>query len=232
MKKAFLIFLIFFSFLKAETLKTCYKGYYFFLPLVEDCIIYENGKITAKAHSTPIGSLFKKVEYSGYAIYNKENLDSKKFYFVQKEGKIKFIHEYTFSKDYIFFKKTEYRLKDNQYIFRKKIEKKIKNNNYKDPFTSSIYLYTIVKKQKEGNLNIFYDGKGYKVPFKVLNENETIKVNGKKYKTIKVWLHPNFKTRGLLKPTGNWIIWIDKKLNIPVKMSISFTIGSFNLYLE
>ena len=69
------------------------------------------------------------------------------------------------------------------------------------------------------------------MPFKVQKE-EKIKLNGKIYKALKVYLHPEFKTKGLLKPTGNWYLWIDEKLNIPIKMNIKFTIGSFKLILN
>ncbi len=229
MKKVlFLLLFSFFSF--SYALETCYKGYYLFLPLVEDCITYKENKISAYAHSTPLGSLFKKVEYKGHSIY-KKNLQPEFFYFVQKEGNKKMIHRYKFSKDYILFEKEIYKLKENEYKFQKKITKKIKNESYFDPFTASIYLYKKIKEKKEGVLKIFYDGKGYKVPFKVVKK-EKIEIEGKKYKTTKVYLHPNFKTKGLLRPTGNWYIWIDEKLNIPVKLKLTFTIGSFKLLLE
>ncbi|WP_293449156.1 DUF3108 domain-containing protein [Persephonella sp.] len=229
MKKViFLLFLSIFSF--SYALETCYKGYYFFLPLVEDCITYEKNKISAYAHSTPLGSLFKRVEYKGYSIH-KENLKPEFFYFVQKEGNKKMIHKYRFSEDYIFFEKEIYKLEGNRYKFQKKLTKKIKNKDYFDPFTASIYLYNVIKRKKEGFLNIFYDGRRYKVPFKVLKD-ENLEINSEKHRTKKIYLHPDFKTKGLLKPTGNWYIWVDKKLDIPVKLELTFTIGSFKLLLE
>jgi hypothetical protein len=225
-----LLFLFLYTFSYSKVLETCYKGYYFFLPLVENCITYEDNKISATAHSTTIGSLFKKVEYSGYSVY-KEDLKPAFFYFIQIESDKKIIHSYTFSKDYIIFNKKVFKLEDDKYFFQKEINEKIKNEGYVDPFLASLYLYKQIKENKNGYLNIFYDGKGYKVPFKILDK-EKVQVYGKEYQTIKVYIQPDFKTSGLLKPVGNWYVWIDEKLNVPVKMRLTFSIGTFFLYIE
>jgi len=225
--------LIYFNFLYAETLKTCYTGYYFFIPLIRDCITYNlsEGKVYAHAFSTSIGSIFKKVEYKGYSLYDKKTLNSRYFYFLQFEGKLRMIHEYKFNNNFIYFSKQIYRRKDKKYRLEKLIKRKYPLKGYLDPFTASIYLYKKIEGKKKGNLKIFYDGKGYTVPFKVIKE-ENIYLDGRIYKTLKIFLHPEFKTKGLLRPTGDWFLWIDKKLSIPVKMELSFTIGSFKLYID
>ncbi len=232
MKKIYIFLVFFFSFSFARDLTTCYTGYYIIFPLVENCITYSNGKITANAYSTPLGSLFRQVKYNGYSHYaNKNGIKSILFYFVQIEGAHKWIHTYKFTKDYILFEKKEYKLTEKGYKYKKTIKKRIQNNGYLDPFTSSIYLYNQIFRKKDGILKIFYDGKGYNVPFKVLNE-EKLKILKSKYDTIKVNLHPDFDTKGLLRPTGNWYLWVDKNLKVPVKMELEFTIGSFKLILN
>ena len=224
-------FLFLFSF--SYALEVCYKGYYLIFPLVVDCINYKKGKIEAYAYSTPFGSLFKKVRYEGYSeyIYN-NNLLSKRFYFVQQEGRHKYIHNYVFRKNSIFYEKKHYKLENGEYVFKEKKQKVFKVNEiYFDPFTSSIYLYKIIRSKKDGYIPIFYDGRFYKVPYKI-ESKENLNINGKIYKTQKVYLNPKFESKGLLRPTGNWYLWIDESLNIPVKMQVKFTIGSFKLVLK
>jgi hypothetical protein len=215
-------------------LEVCYRGYYLFFPVIVDCITYEENKIKAYAYSTPLGSLFKKVKYEGSSTYENKNnkLASKDFFFIQQEGKHKLIHTYIFKKNKIIYQKRHYKLKNDRYFFKEEKKKifRIKERFF-DPFTSSVYLYKIIKTNKQGNIPIFYDGKFYKVPFKVEKE-EKLKIDGKIYKTTKVFLNPKFETKGLLKPTGNWYLWIDNNLNIPVKMKINFTIGSFRLIIN
>jgi len=59
-----------------------------------------------------------------------------------------------------------------------------------------------------------------------------IEISGKRYSTWKVLLIPEIETKGLLKPKGKWLVWVDKETNIPVKLSIKFTIGSADVVLE
>ncbi|RUM50112.1 MAG: hypothetical protein DSY47_02520 [Hydrogenothermus sp.] len=230
--KAFLSLLFFFSF--SYSLEVCYKGYYIFFPIIVDCINYEPKKVEAYAYSTPFGSLFKKVKYEGNSKYTYENsiLVSKQFYFIQQEGKHKYIHHYVFKENTILYEKRHYKLKNDKYIFKDKKQKTFKTKEiFFDPFTSSVYLYKAIKSKKSGYIPIFYDGRFYKVPYKV-EKKEKINIDGKIYKTQKVYLNPEFKSKGLLKPTGNWYLWIDENLNIPVKMQVKFTIGSFRLVLK
>lgn len=205
-----------------------------FFPIIVDCINYEAKKVEAYASSTPFGSLFKKVKYEGNSKYTYENsiLVSKQFYFIQQEGKHKYIHHYVLKRNTILYEKRHYKLKNDKYIFKDNKQKTFKTKEiFFDPFTSSVYLYKAIKSKESGYIPIFYDGRFYKVPYKV-EKKERINIDGKIYKTQKVYLNPEFKSKGLLKPTGNWYLWIDENLNIPVKMQVRFTIGSFRLVLK
>ena len=233
MHLVYLLFLFFFIKL-SYSVEVCYKGYYVFFPIIVDCIKYEEGKVEAYAYSTPLGSLFKKVEYKGSSVYklSRGKLQSEKFFFIQIENRHKYIHSYIFENGKIIYQKKHYKLKDGKYVYKDKKEKIfITKESFYDPFTSSVFLYKAIKHKKNGYIPIFYDGMFYKVPYSVKKE-ENIKIDGKIYKTYKVYINPEFKTKGLLKPTGDWYLWIDKNFNLPVKMQVKFTVGSFKLILK
>ncbi len=230
MTRFLLSLLFFFSFSFAKDIEVCYKGYYIILPVLENCVWYKDNVVAAYAHSTPLGSLFKKVKYYGYSIFN--SLSPKKFYFVQDEGSHRFIHDYSFLKRKIIFKKLHYKIKDSKEVLKNQKKKIfIVQKRYFDPFLASVYLYEITKVYARGTVPIFFDGKFYNVPFKVLKV-EKLQFKGKIYSVRKVLLKPNIKTSGLLHPKGDWIVWIDEKMQVPVKMQLSFTVGTFKLILD
>ena len=230
MIRLFFFLLFLFSFSLSKELEVCYKGYYIIVPVVKNCIWYKDNVTAAYAYSTPLGSLFKKVKYYGYSIH--KGLSPKNFYFVQNEGVHRYIHDYKFQKRKIYFKKMHFKIKNGKEVLKKKIEKAIQvKRRYFDPFLASDYLYEITKIYKKGVVPIFFDGKFYTVPFKVLKVSK-FTLKGKTYNVRKVLLKPDIKTSGLLRPKGDWIIWIDETMHIPIKMQLSFTVGSFKLILD
>lgn len=54
----------------------------------------------------------------------------------------------------------------------------------------------------------------------------------KKWNTYKILVVPEVKTTGLLTPRGKWYIWIDKEYLFPVRLKISFVIGSVNAWID
>jgi len=100
-----------------------------------------------------------------------------------------------------------------------------------DPFSASLLIYLNTPSREGGSISLFYDGKVRKVTYRTVGEEE-VEVFGRTYRTWKVVFNPEMETKGLLKPRGLWYAWIDKETNIPVRLKVSFTIGSAYIYLE
>ena len=77
----------------------------------------------------------------------------------------------------------------------------------------------------------FYDGKEQSVEFVIVGR-ETLERLGRRWNTLKVKVLPKVKTSGLLVPKGTWFVWIDEETRIPVRMKMSFTLGSANAWID
>lgn len=199
----------------------------------ESCIEYkedgDNINVTSFMRTVNIGSLARRVEDKGEAIIDKKGLKPISFKFHQEEGRFKRYQEYQFLEGKIFVREIKFKkLTDNI----EKDEKKVYvSKEYGDPYTVALHLFTNVASNRKGVLKLFYDDKFYNIPYTVLKE-ETISVSSTKYDTYKVLVKPYIQGRGLLKPKGDWILWIDKSSRMPVKMSVGFIIGSVNVIIE
>ncbi len=213
-----------------KSFKGCYKGYYLFFPIVKNCLYYEEKQNFIEFYTTVdtlgVMKMLKNLHYEGTSLILKETKTPIFFNFLQNEKDLKVVQTYFFKNNHIiFYKKRNF--KGKEFI----ILNDIVQNGYLDPFFSSLILYNSIPKVKKGNMFIFYDGKKYKIPFKLIKE-EKIKVNSKKYDTYLVEIEPNIKSEGILKTKGKWFIWIDKEMKFPVKIKASFVVGTINLYLE
>lgn len=217
----------------AINVSACYRVEILFFKVGESCISFqeENDIVSVKSfmRTVNIGSLAKRVEDKGEGIIKKGSLKPMLFKFYQEEGKFKRYQEYKYIDDKIHVRETKYvGLSD-------KIEKDEKKvylyNNFGDPYAVAMYLFENIDKNKSGTLRLFYDDKYYHVPFSIQKE-ENISIDDIRYDTYKVIVKPNIQGKGLLKPKGDWILWIDKKSRLPVKMSVSFIIGSVNVLVE
>ncbi len=211
-----------------DSFKGCYKGYYLFFPIIQNCITYSEDKDLMKFETTVetlgIAKAFRKLYYTGESlILDKSPLF---FNFIQNEKNLKVVQTYFFKNNkIIFFKKREFKGKEDIIL------RSLNKDGYTDPFSASLMLYSSVPKVKKGKILVFYDGKKYKIPFKLVKE-EKVKIGSKKYETYLVEIEPNVKSEGLLKTKGKWYIWIDKNMKFPVKIKASFLAGTINLYLQ
>ncbi len=226
----FLTFGFLFGTSYGNSFKGCYKGYYLFFPIIKNCVIYKEEKNLIHFSSTVktlgIAKAVRKIYYEGESFILKENKEPIYFNFNQNEKNLNVIQTCFFYKNkIIFYKKRNFKGKENTIL------KILPQEQYIDPFSASLVLYNSIPKIKKGNIFVFYDGKKYRIPFKLIKE-EKIKINSKKYNTYLVEIKPNVKSEGILKTKGKWYIWIDKKMKFPVKIKASFVVGTINLYLE
>jgi len=212
----------FHSFSKGLEYKACYRGYYFFIPVIENCIQYsENGndalfKTTVK--TIGVLRLLKNVEYRGFSVMKSQR--SEKFEFYQKEKNLEVVYRYVFHKGFV---ETEKRKKNRNKVF---IDKKriYLDEKYQDVFTASVSMFKNFKNKKKGKMFIFYDGKTYTIPY-YLKDEDRIKVGKVEYNSYRVILKPNIRGEGLLKTRGKWIVWIDKRTGFPIKVKAVFDKG-------
>jgi len=214
---------------QAKYLKTCYRIYFLFLPAAESCVLYskDGEKLLIKpwTKTTAVGRLVKPVNSWGEAVLL--GLEPKRFSFYQREGSYVRDHFYLFKKNGV-----EYRI-----VRRKEDNEEVDEGFFEssvylfDPFSTSLLVYLDTPNFKGGTIFLFYDGKLHPVEYRTLGE-EAVKVMDRTYSTWKVLLIPRVDTKGVLKPKGEWLIWVDKDTNLPVKLQISFTIGSVGVYLE
>ncbi len=210
--------------------KGCYKGYYLFFPIIENCIVYSEEENSIHFYTTVetlgIAKAFRKLHYEGESFLLREKRNPIFFNFIQNEKNLKVVQTYFFNNNnIIFYKKRNFKGKESIIL------KNVIQDSYFDPFSASLILYNSIPDIKRGYIFVFYDGKKYKIPFKLIKE-EKIKINSKKYDTYVVEIKPNIKSEGLLKTKGKWYIWIDKKMKFPVKIKASFLAGTINLYLQ
>ncbi len=212
----------------ASYLETCYKIFFLFLPVAESCVEYnsEGEKLIVKAwvKTVVIGSIVKRVNNKGEAHLRK--LKPEEFLLFQREGRYIRDHRYLFGNSGVKYRIVRYKGKTRN----------IKEGFFKsretlyDPFSASVFIYIHTPNKKGGTLTLFYDEKTRKVDYRTVGEEE-VEVFGKLYKTWKVLFNPEMETKGFLKPKGTWYAWIDKNTNIPVRLKVSFTIGSAYVYL-
>lgn len=211
----------------------CYRVEVFFLKVGESCINFKETEdmilVDSFMRTVNIGSLARRIYDNGYSEINKNSLRPYRFYFHQEEGNFKRDQEYFFIDNKIQVRETKFRgLTDNI----EKDEKKVYEDlNYLDPYTAALYLFMNVEKNRSGYIKLFYDDRFYKIPYDVRSE-EKIKVDNTLYDTLKVVIKPKIRGKGLLKPKGDWTLWIDKKRKVPVKMNVGFIIGSVNVYVD
>ncbi len=198
-----------------------------FFPVAENCMKYKIQDkeliVEASAKTVVIGKLVKPIHNWGVAVSNASTLKTKEFLFYQREGNFKRDHVYKFYDGLVKVKITKYRKNSDK--IERVLEKIVSVGDYVDPFTASIAIYKHIPYKKEGRIKVFYDGKRQSIDYRLVGE-ERVKTDLGKFNTWKVELFPNISTRGLLKPKGRWFIWIDKKRKIPVKLKISFVIGT------
>jgi len=214
--------LIFVNFSNGETKKECYTVRYIFVPVGKLCIQYSFDhfiKIKAEAHTTGIFKILKDIKYSGYAVSNND-LTSKLFFFRRQERGLIEIHRYEFSKDWIDYHKILIKGADE-----KTINKKIKNKDYLDPFTGSFYYYKQIRAGKPVRKSIFFNGKGYFVPY-FNRKIKRIKINNKNFECYYAEIDPSkIKVGGILQPTGIWKLYIDKEKNRLIKGILKIKAG-------
>ena len=221
----FLIFALFYITL-AETLSTCYKAYFFFFPVAHSCVFYRDlgnyMEIEAYITTDGIGNLLYRINNYGKSIVRRD-LDSFSFFLLQEEGNYKRDMFYYFEKGDVTMYVVKYKgnKKDIEYT------RVVKHNHVKayDPIYASLILYCYAFKKKAGTLPIFYDGNVYNVPFFVTGY-------GDEGDSLVVEMKPRIITSGIIKPTGEWVVWVDPRINIPVKMELEFTIGSASVVLK
>lgn len=217
----------------SSSLNACYDVKAFYIKVGESCITYSetrDNKISVRSfmRTVDIGSIAKRVEDHGEAFAEKDGMRPVSFKFYQEEGRFKRFQEYLYEKDIIRVRETRYKGLSN--VIQKDEKKTYPFKGEVDPYIAALLLFKEVGQKKEGILKMFYDDRFYNIPYKVLRE-EKITVGEEKFNTYYVLVKPNIAGKGLLKPKGDWYMWIDKKSKLPVKMSVGFIIGSVKLYL-
>ncbi len=217
-----LLFIISFALPSEEKLTACYKAYFFILPVAESCITYRYEekllRIESFIKTTSIGGIFYKIDNFGVSLL-KEDLSEYDFFLLQEEGGYK--------RD-IYYHKRDGKL--HMFITRYN-EGSVSDVYYGiyypgealDPISASIFIYCSSFKRKSGYVRLFYDGRVYKIPFFVIGEEDGL---------LLVELTPKIYTKGIIKPSGRWLLWLDKEMKIPVKMELEFTLGSAFVELE
>ncbi len=211
----------------------CYRVEVFFFKVGESCISFkeEGDLIFVKSfmRTVNIGSLAKRVNDEGEAIIERTTLKPRFFKFYQEEGRFKRYQEYKYLDDKIHVRETKYvDLTDKIERDEKKV---YEQKGYSDPYATALFLFEHIGEEQSGVLRLFYDDRYYNVPYSIVKE-EDITVDETDFNTYKVLVKTNVRGKGLLKPKGNWYLWIDKKTRMPVKMNVGFLIGSVNVIME
>ena len=227
--KLFLLILFLPALIFSKELETCYRVYFWFFPVADSCVEYSQKgrtvRIRSWAKTVVVGRLVKRVNSWGEATLI--NLKPSTFSLYQREGSYIRDHIYIFEDQGISYRIVRY----------KRDREEVKEGFYEssvylfDPFSTSFMVYIDTPNYGGGFIKVFYDGKEQSVRYRTVGE-EKVKVYGKVYRTWKVLLHPDIETKGLLKPKGEWYIWVDKETNIPVKLKVKFTIGGVDILLN
>ena len=211
----------------SQQLKVCYRIYYLFFPVADNCAEYKiDGNeliVEAFAKTVVLGKLVKPIHNWGVAISELDTLKPKKFLFYQREGSFKRDHTYSFYDGLVKVRITKY--KKNSDKVERVIERLLKVGECVDPFTASVAIYRSIPTKKEGRVEVFYDGRKQRVDYRLAGE-ERIDTDLGEFNTWKVELSPKIATKGLLRPKGKWVLWIDKERRVPVKLKVSFVIGT------
>ncbi|GAB6066484.1 hypothetical protein JCM9492_15790 [Aquifex pyrophilus] len=202
-------------------LKICHKAYYLIFPVAYNCTTYrvEREKLTIEANTTNegLGKLLGKVEIRGVS---EGSIRRTKLFKLKLNirGNVR-EHFYIFKDNGVY------------YVIKGKERFKgfMKAPPY-DPFRAGLFLY-ITASERERVIKFFYDGKVQEVKYRVVGR-ETLEWKGKVYKTLKVLIKPKVETKGLLKPKGEWLLWLDLETLIPVRLKVSFTLGSVNMWID
>ncbi|WP_457638571.1 DUF3108 domain-containing protein [Persephonella sp.] len=222
-----LIALLFVVHASAETVKTdCYTVSYYFLEVAELCISYSYSNNSIKTEVTAetkgILKLFKNIRYTGGAVADR-NFNTKRFFLYRKEYGTVEIHRYLFYSQWVEIVKKI--IKGAQEIVEKK---KVKNKGYTDPLTGSLYYYRHISENKPVKKRIFFNGKGYLIPYK--NRKEVSTENGK---VVYVEIDPSeMDVGGLIQPTGTWKLWIEPRRKILLKAQLKIKAGVLKIKLK
>jgi hypothetical protein len=217
MKKVLITIFIFLSYsLNGYTReeKICYLVEYMFIDVAKVCISYssnKNIKTDVKANTVGIVKFFKNIKYKGYSIVN-PSFKPKEFYFHQKEKELDIKHHYIFKKNRVKVLKTINKKLIKYYSY-------IKEDFYLEPFSSSLYLFMKKNKKNTGFLPVFYNGKIYKIPYKIKK---------RKNKT-EILIDPKIEVEGIIRPRGNWILFFKDKEKFPYRMELKIAIGKITL---
>ncbi len=224
-----LLILLLPSLLFAEHIKLCFKAYYFIFPVGYSCLkVHKDRKgvlrIRGEARSVFLGSLLGGIEITSRSKAD-FSLRSKRFLLRIKEGKNLEIHIYEFVGNSV---KYEIRLRKGKVL--KVVKGKIKVERPLDPLSLSLYILLIASKLKK-KCTFFYGGKIQSVSFRMVGRENLERLN-RNWNTLKIRVVPKVRTSSFLKPKGVWFVWIDEKLRIPIRIKVSFTLGSANLWLD
>ncbi len=210
-------------------LETCYKVFFWFVPVADSCVIYikDGNEIHIKswAKTATLARMVKPVDSWGEVFM--EDMAPVRFFLSQKEGSFMRDHYYEFMEDGISFRMVRKKEKGNE----------IKEGFFPtqetlyDPFSATFLLYVNTPFEGKRAVKLFYEGKVQRIEYAFAGEEE-VEVYTKVYRAWKILLLPKVKTKSLLKPTGEWFVWIDKETNIPVKLKVSFNVGSAIVLLK
>ncbi len=214
-------------------LTACFSVEVLIFKVGESCITYKDAGeyiiVESFIRTLNIASKAKKIEDKGAATLKKVGLMPKNFVFFQQEGGFKRFQRYDFE---------DLKIKMLEIKF-KGLSDDIETNQYKtypytgqrDPFSAALFLFKEATRTERGYLNLFYDDRSYQIPYKFIGE-EQIKISGNTFSAKKLLIKPEIKGKGLLRPKGDWYIWVDNETLLPVKMSVGFLIGSVNVFIS
>ncbi len=193
--------------------------------MAKTCIEYERigDYLFIKSIAKTVGlvSLVKRVEDEGYSLIYR-GLVPKVFFFKQREGRFRGVRRYVFKKGRVeVYEKIGKKVK----AYTKKLK------GYLDPYSASLKLYSCVLGKERGILKLFYGGRAYQMPYKVLGKRWII-LGDKLYKTYVVEVKVNIKTESFLKPRGAWKLYLDQRFLYPIKMEVEFNVGSVVAVLD
>lgn len=216
-----------------NSLTLCYDIKALFLTVGKSCIHYKIDNQTiyfnSEIRSSPMVSWVSRINDYGKSIGNINTLKTEYFLFHQEEGNFKASQEYFFEGNNVKVKSIKYNndwtIKDEKVSIYKDI------GEYREPFMLSIIFYKNIFFDKLNILHLFYKGKTYDIPFKSHSE-QAINVLNRKFETKKISFTPNIKGKGLLIPSGEWFIYIDKNRSFPIKIETKFIFINANLIIS
>jgi len=227
MRLLLLLFAFLFSY--GAEVTYCQKAYYFIFPVGYSCATYklEGDKLLLEGwtKSSFLGSVVKKLEVKSTS-HSRKDLTSERFFVELKTPTVRKVHRYAFEGNKVFYEIVveeegkERQVKRGELVVSSPV----------DPFLAGILLY-LTADEKKRRLKFFYDGREQEVLYQVVGEEKLERI-GREWDTYKVLVEPKVKTSGFLVPKGKWLVWIDKKTRLPVRLKIAFTIGSANVWID